>query len=387
MQDCIGVYLDHASTSFPKAPGVGEAMMDYINNVGSNINRGSYDSANRVSLDVLEARERLCRLFSFDHPEYALFTPGNTQAINQVLFGLTRPGGHVLTTAMEHNAVMRPLEALKERGVTYTCLPADEKGCVDPDDIKKYVRPNTRLMLMQHASNVSGTLHPVEQFGQVCRELGIPLVLDAAQTAGHIPVDFKAFNLSALCVPGHKGLRGPQGIGALLIAPSLARELRPLVYGGTGSQSDSLLMPPNFPDHLEAGTPNLPGIYGLSAALDWLLSQDMAALHRYEMSLCRQFMQGVIGLPGVRLVGPEMMEERVAVVSLDFSPLDNALITDRLQQEVGLCLRCGLHCAPLAHQSLGTYPQGSVRFSFSHTNTFLEVARAVQAVKAVVSAP
>lgn len=375
------IYFDQAATSYPKAPGVAKAMAGYITGTGANINRGSYGAAGDAAMVVLETREKLCRLFGFDDPEYAVFTPGNTYALNQVLFGCLQPGDHVITSSMEHNAVMRPLHLQRSRGVTYTCVANDSQGRLDPGDIQEAILPNTRLVVLGHASNVSGALVDLAAIGRICHQAGIPLCVDAAQSAGHIPIDFAKLGLSALCVPGHKGLRGPQGIGALLLDPGFAKGLAPLVLGGTGSQSDSLVMPVNYPDHLEAGTLNLPGIYGLSAALDYLLGQDMAALHQAEMALCQQFLEGLVGLDGVRIIGPVDTKDRLAVVSLDFVGKDNALVTDWLLMHAGLCLRCGLHCAPMAHKTLGSYPGGTVRFSFNHSNTSQQVEVALQAVR------
>ena len=378
------IYFDHAASSFPKAPGVAEAMGRYVNQVGANVNRGNYESADEASLEVLKLRELLCQLFNMNSPEYAVITPGNTFALNLVLKGFLRPDDHVLTSAMEHNALARPLEQLKAQGVSYSCVPCDHEGLMDPEDVRRAIRPNTRLVAMQHASNVSGGLMPVMAIGRICQEAGLPFVLDAAQSAGHIPVDFEALHLSALCVPGHKGLLGPQGIGAVLLRPDFARHITPLVAGGTGSQSASLDMPATYPDCLEAGTPNLPGIYGLAAALEWLINQDMAALHQQEMALCGQFLEGVRRLSGIRVLGPQTLHHRVAVVSLDFPGQDNAAVTWRLADEGHLCLRCGLHCAPLAHQSLGSFPQGAVRFSFSHSNTKEQVDTALQVLEKIV---
>lgn len=377
------IYFDHAATSFPKAPGVGAAMARYIDTICVNVNRSSYDSAQQAALDLLDTRELLCKLFHFNTPELAIFTPGNTYAINQVLYGFLKPGDQVLTSSMEHNAVMRPLQALTARGVSYTCLPCDEEGRLRPEDLKKAITKHTRLVVIQHASNVSGTVQPLAEIAQICQHAGLPLVVDAAQTAGHLPIDFEALGLCALCLPGHKGLLGPSGIGALLLSPSFAKQLTPLVLGGTGSQSDSLDIPSAFPDRLEAGTPNLPGIYGLHAALQWWSTQDLATLHEEEMALCERFLNGVLALPGIQVAGPKGIKDRVAVVSLSFTGRDNAIVSDYLQQQGGLALRCGLHCAPMAHRSLGTYPEGTVRFSFSHTNTAQEVDHAIAQLKAV----
>ncbi|NLD83956.1 MAG: aminotransferase class V-fold PLP-dependent enzyme, partial [Clostridiales bacterium] len=256
-------YFDNAATSYPKAPEVANAMRHYVQDVGANVNRANYEESTAAAMTLLSLRERLCRLFHFAHVRYAVVTPGMTYALNQALKGYLRPGDHVLVSSMEHNAVMRPLAQLADLGVSVSRIPCGRDGLMDPQDAEKLIRPNTRLACIIHASNVSGSILPVAELGDIFHRHGVPFVLDAAQTAGHLDVDFEALHLSALCVPGHKGLLGPGGIGAMLLAPAFAQKLTPLVAGGTGSNSDSEALPDFFPDKLEAGTMNLPGVYGL----------------------------------------------------------------------------------------------------------------------------
>ena len=376
-------YFDQAASSFPKAPGVGKAMADYIEKSGVNVGRGTYGRAADAELTVLETREQLKKLFHFPVPEkYVIFTPGATWGLNQILRGWLKPGDHVIVSSMEHNAVMRPLSDLQKQGISISRIPADRAGRTKAVDLLPLIRPNTKLVLVNHASNVSGTIFPLEEVSKLCREAKIPLAVDAAQTAGYLPIDFEALGLSALCVPGHKGLLGPQGIGALLLAPDFAKNLSPIVTGGTGSASDSEVQPAYLPDRFESGTLNLPGIFGLHAALDYILSLNPADLQKRTQSLTKQFLDGIDGLP-IRVAGPADPREQVGVISLDFCGMDNGEVSFALEQEFGILTRCGLHCAPNAHKTLGTFPQGTVRFSFGHTATEEDITCAVAAVKQI----
>ncbi len=376
------LYLDNAATSFPKPPEVARAMAEYLETVGATVNRSSYGAAQEAELTALRLRQRLARFFRHPDPSHVILTPGNTYGLNQVLRGFLRPGDHCLVSAMEHNAVMRPLNDLLSCGVSFDRVPCGRTGRFDPSDILPLLRPNTKLFVLAHASNVSGTVQDAEAVGRICLERGIAFCLDGAQSAGHVPIDFTRFHLSALSVPGHKGLLGPSGTGALLLAPGFAEKLTPLVTGGTGSASDSEEQPVWMPDRFEAGTPNIPGIYGLEAALAFLEEAGSAAVN-HDRALCRRFLNGLGAIPNVRLAGPDTPEERVAVFSLDFSPLDNAEAADRLEREFGVLTRCGLHCAPSAHKTLGTYPAGTVRLSFGFFNTEADAGRALEAVAAV----
>ncbi len=379
----INHYLDNAASSYPKAPGVGRAMADYIEQLGVNVGRGTYAQASEAALTVLETREKLKRFFHFPGREnHVVFTPGATYGLNQILRGFLKPGDHVIVSSMEHNAVMRPLTDLQECGVTFSRIPADQDGKTNAADLVPLLKPNTRLVVVSHASNVSGTIFPLEETAQLCRQYGIPLVVDAAQTAGYLPIDFEALGLAALCVPGHKGLLGPQGIGAMLLTPSFAKLLTPLTTGGTGSASDSELQPDYMPDRFESGTMNLPGIMGLNAALDFVMEQGVESVRAHTKMLTQQFLEGVRRLP-VRIVGPNDPEQQVGVVSLDFCDLDNAEVAFRLEQESGIITRCGLHCAPNAHKTLQTFPQGTVRFSFGHATTEEEVAYAIRGINKI----
>ena len=379
-------YLDHAATSFPKAPGVSDAMKYYIDEVGANINRSTYAASTQAATVALETRERLCRLFRFNEVTHAVFTPGQTYSLNLVIGGLLADGGHAIVSGMEHNAVMRPLTQLAARGVTFSRIPVSPDGAFDFDAMERAFRPDTRLCVMTHASNVSGAMLPIAQIGRACRAHHVPLLLDAAQTAGHVAIDFDALNLSALAVPGHKGLLGPSGIGALLLKPALAERLRPLVTGGTGSASDSEMQPDYMPDHFESGTPNLPGVYGLHAALGYVLNTGVDVLGAEERALTARFVDGLTHIAGVRTYGSNAACGNVGVVSCTFDNVDSADAAFRLESEFGILTRCGLHCAPSAHRSLGTFPQGTVRFSFGYGNAASDIDAALQAIRQIVKA-
>ena len=377
------VYLDNAATSFPKPPTVGARMREYVDEVGASVNRGSYQAAQQAEVVTLRLRQRLCALFGFADPSHVILTPGNTWGLNMLLLGALRPGDHVLVSAMEHNAVMRPLTQLAKRGVTFDRIPCDAEGRLQTGRIEAMLRPNTRLVLLAHASNVSGTVQDAAAVGEVCAARGIPFALDAAQTAGHIPLDFAALHLSALSVPAHKGLMGPQGMGALLLRPDFAKTLEPLVSGGTGSVSDSEDIPLYLPDRFEPGTPNLPGIYGWEAALEYLEDVTVEAVAAHDRALSARLLGGLRDVPGVSLIGPDTTEGRVGVFSLDFPGKDNAEIAARLEEEFGILTRCGLHCAPNAHRTLCTFPRGTVRLSLGWFNTEADIDRALQAIKAL----
>lgn len=377
------VYLDNAATSYPKAPGVASAMADYVEKVGATINRSSYASAQEAGLVTLSLRERLCRLFNHPDPTHAVLTPGATAGLNMVIKGLLRPGDHCLVSSMEHNAVMRPLVQLEREGVVFERIPCDAQGRLRLEALPGMIKLNTRLVVMAHGSNVCGTVQDAEAVGKICRERGVPFALDAAQTAGHIEVDFERFGLSALVVPGHKGLLGPQGIGALLLDADFARRLTPLVAGGTGSASDSEELPDWMPDRFESGTPNMPGVYGWEAALGWLENTGIETLENHEKTLSKRFLEGIYGLKNVKLYGATVPEERTGVFSVGFLNCDNAEAAWRLEREFGILTRCGLHCAPSAHKTLGSFPEGSVRFSTGWANTEADIDAALSAIAAI----
>jgi len=379
------IYLDNAATSFPKPAGVSDAIKTYMDQVGATINRSVYSSAQDAGLVTLQLRQHLKQLFYFPDPvTHVILTPGATWGLNMVIKGFLRPGDHCIVSSMEHNAVMRPL--LQLEGVEFDRIPCNREGLLNPADIEALIKPNTKLLVMAHGSNVCGSVQDVKAVGEICAKHGIAFVLDAAQTAGHHPVNFEAFGLSALCVPGHKGLLGPSGIGALLMTDAFAKRLNPIVAGGTGSASDSEYLPEYLPDRFESGTPNLPGIFGWEAALNFVKNTGVDTLREHEMLLCKRFLDGLETIDGVTLCGTKELDRRVGVISVDFLREDNAEAAFRLETEFGILTRCGLHCAPSAHKTLDTFPRGTVRFSLGFANTEEDVDAALAAIRAISEA-
>lgn len=374
------IYFDNGSTSWPKAPGVGDAVSALFQNGAFNINRGNYEGAYELEGLVLDTRRQLARLFHAPDSRAVIFTPGITYSLNYFIKGFLKCGDHVLVSGMEHNAVMRPLTQMQAASVTYTAVPAQADGSVLPEDVESAVRPNTRAVIMLHASNVCGTVLPIREIGEICRRHHLFFTVDTAQSAGTLDVNMQECGIDFLAFTGHKGLLGPQGIGGFLISDGLDAQMRAYISGGTGSQSDSFDVPAQLPDKYESGTLNLPGIVGLHTALSYLEETGIDEIHRRKMDLTGYFLERVRELPGIRIAGKSDTQDRVAVVSLSLERADNAIAAFELEQTYGIMTRVGLHCAPAAHRSLGTYPQGTIRFSFSSSNTREEIDRCVRAL-------
>lgn len=375
------IYLDNASTSFPKPSCVPEAMSRFISTQGVNINRGTYSPAYAAEEAVYDTREQLCRLFHFDDCKNVIFTQNITMSLNIVLKGFLHTGDHVLVSAMEHNAVMRPLRQLEDCGVELDRIPCNTCGELQLDALPALLRPNTRAIVLMHASNVCGTVMPLKAVGDFCARHGLCFIVDSAQTAGVLPIDMEEMHIDALCFTGHKGLLGPQGIGGFLIRDALAASLTPLISGGTGSLSHLETIPDFLPDRFEAGTMNLPGIVGLHAALSYLNTSVPSSIQEHELALTKRFLDGLQELPDIRVLGRPDTMNRIGVVSIQTKTLDNAQAAFRLEQEYGILTRVGLHCAPNAHKTLGSYPEGSIRFSFGHQNTNTDIDAALNALR------
>ena len=380
------LYLDNGSTSFPKAPGVSDAVKNFMDNVGTNVNRGGYEEAYAAEDIIIETREKLCKLFHFDKLRNVIFTPSITYSLNYIIKGYLRPGDHVLVSSMEHNAMMRPLQQVKQLGVEFDRIPCTRDGELMVDKIEEMIRPNTKAIMMLHASNVCGTVMPLQEVGDICHKHNIKFIVDAAQTAGSFPINMEQMHIDVLAFTGHKSLLGPQGIGGFLVSDEVAHEMIPLVTGGTGSVSDSEFQPEFMPDKFESGTQNIPGIYGLHAALCYLEETGIENIHAHEMELCKAFIEKIDALQNekIRLVGVRDMNKRGPVVSFDFIGEDNAEVSFKLDSEYGISTRCGMHCAPNAHKTLETYPQGTVRFAFGFKNTMEDVDYAVQAIQKIL---
>lgn len=376
------IYFDQAATTLPKPEAVARACAQAVL-TGGNGGRGGYNGALDSLRTAYGVRCKLAGKFGLSAPERVCFTAGATDSLNIALQGLLRPGDHVITTAMEHNSVLRPLYLLEERGVELTILPADARGRVHWEALEPALRHNTRALVCCHGSNLTGNLNDLAALGAFCRGHGLTFVVDAAQTGGLFPIHMEGQHIGLLCLAGHKSLMGPQGIGALLVGPGV--ELRPLRVGGTGVQSASKRQPEEYPIRLEAGTLNGPGIAGLGAALDWLEEQGPDRLRRRERELARRFYQGAWEIPGVTVYGDFAAPERCPIVSLNLGEWDSAAVSDQLSQRFGVATRAGLHCAPLAHRALGTWKQGAVRFSFSHCNTEAEIDQGLAALRTLAT--
>ncbi|MCI6120193.1 MAG: aminotransferase class V-fold PLP-dependent enzyme [Lachnospiraceae bacterium] len=379
------IYFDNGSTSWPKAPKVAEAMADLLTHGAFNINRGNYEGAYEVEATVLDTREQLARLFHAKDSRSVIFTPGITYSLNYFIKGFLQSGDHVLVSGMEHNAVMRPLKQMEAIGVTYDVVRTEVDGTIQPEDVERAIKNNTKAIIMLHASNVCGTIVPIKAIGEICRRHHLFFVVDTAQSAGTIPVNMQECNIDFLAFTGHKGLLGPQGIGGFLISEELNDQMKPYIAGGTGSQSDVLQMPESLPDKYESGTMNLPGIIGLHAALSYIEETGIMTIHRKKLELTQYFLENVKEFSNIRIVGKKGMKDRVAVVSLDFVQEDNAVVAFELEQYYGIMTRVGLHCAPIAHRTLQTYPQGTVRFAFSASNTRGEIDQCIEEFREILS--
>jgi cysteine desulfurase family protein len=365
------IYLDNAATSHPKPEEVYLAVASYLR-AGGSAGRGSYIKSMDAGRLLFETRELLAELFTVEDSENFVFTANATQAINQALFGLLRPGDRVVTTDVEHNAVVRPLRALQDRGVTVVKVAADaQTGQVDRVALQNacFERP-TKLLMMTCCSNVSGALQPVAALGRWCRERGIVFMLDGSQVAGSLPLDLTELQADLFAAPGHKGLLGPQGTGILYCAPGL--ELLPLIYGGTGARSESDRQPLLLPEQLESGTYNLPGLAGLHAALGFILETGVAAIRKRELEHIEQLYSGLASISGVEVYGPDTAAARGAVISFNLTGRDPSEVGYLLSQQ-DVAVRTGLHCAPDAHRSLGTFPLGTLRAAPGYFSTAAEI--------------
>lgn len=386
--------MDNAATSFPKPAAVHEAMMRFATELGASPGRGAYAEAREAGRLMYECRQRICQLINGEKPEHVIFTLNTSDALNIGIRGVVqfartsqnkRP--HVITTWMDHNSVLRPLNALAQRGeVEQTRVPCDPRtGLVDPDDIRKAIQPNTCLIAVVHGSNVTGTLQPIREIGQIARAHDIPLLVDAAQTVGHVPVDVQADAIDLLAFPGHKGLLGPLGTGALYIRPGIESRMLTTREGGTGSISELDVQPDFMPDRFEPGSHNAIGIIGLSEGVKWILDQGVEKLWAHEQSLIRTMLEGLSdldGVTGLTLYGPSGIKHRCGVFSLRIDGIPAAqTLSDILEKEYGILTRSGIHCAPLAHETIGTHQlNGATRLSFGPFLTTQDVRYACDAL-------
>lgn len=372
------IYFDNAATTLHKPPAVAQAVCQALASFG-NPGRGVHDAALAAARMLYDTRAALADLFHADNPRQIVFTSGATQSLNIAIKGLLRSGDHVITTALEHNSVLRPLYEMEASGVMLTIIPSDPLGRIDYAEIEAAIRPDTRAIVLTHASNLTGNLVDIARVGAIAHAHGILFIVDAAQTAGVIPIDMQRMHIDVLCFTGHKGLLGPQGTGGLAVREGL--RIAPLLSGGSGVKTYSKAHPDDMPTALEAGTLNSHGIAGLNAALAYIRETGLDAIRQREHALMQAFYDGVQSIPGITVYGDFSQPQRCPIVSLNIWNYDSAEVSDALAQQYAIATRPGAHCAPLMHQALGTMHQGAVRFSFSHTNTFEEIRTAIAAVR------
>jgi len=376
------LYLDNAATSWPKPPGVARAMVHVLEEAGANPGRSGHRLSIEAARVIFNAREAVAELFGASDPLRVIFGLNITDGINLALHGILRPGDHVITSSMEHNAIMRPLNELRQKDVRFTKIACNADGSLDPALIESAIQPNTRLIALNHASNVCGTVLPVKEVGQIVRNHDLLFLVDTAQTAGVIPIDMEEASIDLLAFTGHKSLYGPMGTGGLIIGQRIdPEELQPVRQGGTGSRSEQVVQPTFLPDRYESGTPNAVGLAGLLAALTWLKSEGIETIRTHEKALTAGLLEGLGEITGVEIYGTQDASKQIATVAFNIKGLEPSTIGLRLDEEFNILSRVGLHCAPTAHQTLGTFPQGSVRFGLGAFNQPEDVCAALNAVR------
>ncbi len=375
------IYFDNAATSFPKPEIVYEEIFTVMKNYGANPGRSGHKLALEAGRGIYETRDILSQLFNIENPMNIIFTMNCTDSLNLAIKGLLKKGDHVVTTSMEHNSVLRPLKVMEKRGRDLTIVKGDNKGRINPLDIEKSIQKNTKLIVVTHVSNLTGTIMPVMEISEIAKKHGITFMLDAAQSAGVYDIDVEKMNIDLLAFPGHKGLLGPQGTGGLYIKEGL--DVENLKEGGTGSISHSLEQPDILPDKYESGTPNTPGIVGLGAGVKYILEKGIDNIKKHEEDLTKHFIEEALKIDKVKLYGPLNIDEQGAVVALNIGDEDSSEISYILDEAYNIAVRPGLHCAPLAHKTIGTFKQGVVRFSFGPFNTHDEVELGIKAIKEI----
>ena len=375
------IYFDNAATTFPKPEIVHETVLNHLKNSAANPGRSGHKMAFEAGKAIYEVRELLCQLFNISNPMQIVFTSNATDSLNLAIKGLLKTGDHVITTSMEHNSVLRPIKALEGKGVTNTIVDCDEFGVLDPKKIIKEIRSNTKLIVLTHASNVTGTIMPIEEVGKIARENNICFLVDAAQTAGIYPIDVEKIGIDLLALPAHKGLLGIQGLGVLYIREGI--EIDHFKEGGTGSKSEELMQPLFMPDRYESGTPNTPGIVALGAGIQFVLNEGLEKIRKREEFITEYFISKIKEIPQIKIYGAHHLGIQAAVVSINIGDEDSSEIGFLLDESFDIGVRSGLHCSPLAHKTIGTFEQGTIRFSFGYFTTEDEIDMAVEALKRI----
>lgn len=375
------IYLDNAATTYPKPETVYDEVMRAMKEYGANPGRGSHAMAIEGARVIYETRENLAKLFNIDDPMRVILTFNATDSLNQGIKGVLNPGDHVITTTMEHNSVLRPIKELEKYGIKNTIVHCNSDGSINTERLEEAIRSNTKLIVTTHVSNLSGTILPIEKIGNMCKRRNVLYMLDASQSAGVLDIDMKKHNIDLLAAPGHKGLLGPQGTGILII--NCDDEIKHLKEGGTGSESSNIYQPDFYPDKLEAGTHNLPGIAGLNEGVKYILNKGTKSIYSHEKKLLEAFIEGIKNISKIKIYGPEDIEQRCGVVSVNLENVDSSELAFMLDTEYGIAVRPGLHCAPLAHKTIGTENVGAVRFSVGPFNEMTDIKAAVNALKEI----
>ena len=374
------IYLDNAATTFPKPLKVYQEMFDYMKTSAANPGRGAHDMSVMATTKVLETRQIIGNLFNIDNAFNIIFTSNATDSLNIAIKGILKNGDHVITTVLEHNSVLRPLNKLSKNQVTATFLGMDENGFINLSDLKKNIKKNTKAIIINHASNVIGTIQDIEKIGEIAKENGLIFIVDGAQSAGVIDIDVKRYNIDLLAFPGHKGLLGPQGTGGLYIGTGI--QLETFKEGGTGSNSSSLEQPDFLPDRFESGTLNTPGIVGLGEGISYIFEEGIENIRKKEEALTDYLLIELMKLPFIKIYGNRSIEHRCAVVSFNIENTDSSIVGYELNKR-GIAVRTGYHCAPLIHKALGTLKYGTVRASLGYFNTFAEIECLIKSLKEI----
>lgn len=380
----MNVYLDNASTSFPKPKSVCDSMYNFIANIGGNSGRSNHTNALESNRYVFDTRENIASFFNFPKIENVVFTNNITSSLNILINGILKKGDHVITSSIEHNSVIRPLWKLKETHIIdLDIAEANSLGILSVENIKKLIKPNTKLIVLTHASNVIGTIQPIKEIGELCKKNNIFFILDSAQSAGVLPVDFAEFNLSALAFTGHKSLLGPQGIGGFIISDELNEICEPFILGGTGSLSHALSQPDFLPDKFESGTLNIPGIVGLNEGIKFIRKEGIENIYEHNSSLRRYLIDEMSNMPNYKIYGDLSPERGTTCISFSHDKLDISELSYILDSDFNISNRSGLHCSPLAHKTIGTYPNGTIRFSIGYFNTMEEIKYVIDSLNKI----
>lgn len=379
------IYLDNAATSFPKPECVYNEIHNYMINIGSNPGRGASTSSLKGNKIIYECRNSLCELFNFPDPKNVIFTSNITMSLNMLLQGIITPNCHVITSSMDHNSTLRTLCSLKNKNlIELDIIQCDKNGSLNISEFKKHLKSNTKVVCLSHGSNVVGTMQPLKEIGELCKKNNIFFIIDSAQTAGVIDIDFQNLNCNALAFTGHKSLLGPQGTGGFIIDDTMNEACTPIIFGGTGSISSDTIQPDFLPDKFESGTLNTPGIAGLNAGIKFIINEGLDTIKEHEDFLTEKFIDGILNIPTLSLYGNPNTINRTSTVSINSSIIDNSELGFILDSQYNIMTRTGLHCAPLAHKTIGTFPNGSIRFSFGYFNDYADVDYTLSAINSII---